>query len=103
MSTGRRSSHFGDVPLADWATRACLIAHETGADVLYVDASMGGPMVGALLQAARDQLIASGQLPGDAHGPTVAEVRAPNQHINAEPGGPQVILGYDVTRPRQTD
>lgn len=69
-----------------WAREAMLIAHETAADVLFVENNFGGEMCALQLRSAWDDLEEDGTIPPDMLMPKIEEVRAKyGKRIRAEP------------------
>lgn len=70
----------------EWARETMLIAHETAADVVYVETNFGGEMVALQLRAAWADLEEDGTIPPDMLLPKIEEVRAKyGKRIRAEP------------------
>lgn len=77
-----------------WAERTCLLAHETSADVIFVERNFGGGMATSILLSTWESLINSGRLPNTAVLPFIQEVHArQGKRIRAEPMAQQIVLG----------
>lgn len=77
---------------AQWARRACLLAHETGATVIYVERNYGGDMVNLTIATAWEALKTEGAIPKDAVKPYIAAVHAKTgKHLRAAPIAQQWI------------
>lgn len=74
----------GRMPSGEWAREACVLAHETGADVIVVENNFGGDMAKLTLLTAWDALAREGTVSGVP--PAVREVRArKGKLLRAEP------------------
>lgn len=80
------------LPSAEWSRRACLLAYEVGATVIYVERNFGGDMVNLAIATAWDRLRTEGAIPQDAIKPYIAPVYArTGKLLRAEPIAQQWI------------
>lgn len=76
----------------EWSRRACLLAHEISATVIYVEKNFGGDMVNMAISTAWDALKREGSIPQDAVKPYIALVSArTGKFLRAEPIAQQWI------------
>lgn len=77
---------------AQWSRRACLLAFEIGATVIYVEKNYGGDMVNLAIATAWDALKREGAIPKDALKPYIQLVNAKTgKYLRAEPIAQQWI------------
>jgi hypothetical protein len=84
----------GVMSSADWSRVACLLAHETGAAVIYCETNYGGDMCLLAIRTAWEYLVRKGRIPADVLPPQVKAVRArQGKVLRAEPVAQQMVLG----------
>jgi hypothetical protein len=83
----------GVMSSADWSRVACLLAHETGAAVIYCETNFGGDMCLLAIRTAWEYLVREGRIPADVLPPQVKAVRArQGKVLRAEPVAQQMVL-----------
>lgn len=84
--TGRMSS-------ADWSRKACQLAHDTDAAIIYIEANYGGDMAVLAIRTAWASLQHEGKIPTEVLPPMVKAIHARvGKLLRAEPIAQQMIL-----------
>jgi hypothetical protein len=83
----------GPMPSDQWARRACLLAHEIDAAIIYCEVNYGGDMVTLAIRTAWKLLVSEGKIPAEALPPKVDAKRAKQgKLLRAEPIAQQMLL-----------
>lgn len=83
----------GRMPTEDWSEKACVLAYETLADKILIEANFGGDMARRVIRAAWKDLVDKGVIPISVIPPQVIPIVArKGKVLRAEPIAQQIIL-----------
>lgn len=84
----------GRMPTEEWSEKACMLAYETGADKIIVEANYGADMARRVVRAAWKDLVGKDKIPASVIPPQVVMVTArKGKVLRAEPIAQQIVIG----------
>ncbi len=94
----------GVMASTQWSREACLLAHETNAEVIIYEKNYGGDMIAIVIRSSWDALVKEGRIPADKLPPRLKSVTArQNKLLRAEPIAQQMLLDRVRLRGVHTD